>query len=245
MCDLCHYLLGRTVPETLLHVIEECPFSAPVVTTIWREFFGRRAQPHTQAPAAALTPAEYLDALRRRTLLGTPDFDPDPFQSPTSLRDPIAILSAATNHALITRRNNNAFNTSCPIQFEAGPTVDRILRTVCAASTALRKTARRREDSIYCTYAGWLPDDEKLPTTIWRNAWIDSGLLRNTHPSASPTLPAVAVDATPTVDLSNAQVAARIQLRKAPQPPPPAAPNAPQPPNAPNAPNAPNNARRY
>ena len=150
-------------------------------------------------------------------------------ESPISHRTPIAILSAATNHALITRRNNNAFNTSCPVQFEAGPTVDRILRTVCAASTALRKAAISQEDFIYCTYAGWLPDEEKLPTTIWRNAWIDSGLLRDTFPTTSLVPPTA--DPTPPVDLSDAQVAVRLQRRKNPLPPPPAAPNAPQPPN--------------
>ena len=39
VCDLCLALLNRRTPETLQHILLECPFTQPVVTTVWRSIF--------------------------------------------------------------------------------------------------------------------------------------------------------------------------------------------------------------
>ena len=74
---------------------------------------------------------------------------------------------------------------------------------------------------MYCWYEGWLPDEDKLPTTQWENAWIDSDLLRGTYPATTVTpKPPLATNLIPRFDLSHQNVIDRIrQTRPSYQPP--------------------------
>ena len=126
-------------------------------------------------------------------------------------------LSAATNAALITRRNHNKYNTKCPLQHDVNTIVRKILTTVCATATAMRTAAEREETRIYTHYEGWLPDEDDRPTVAWSHHWCRQGLglLRDTQPAAQLAFPLPLVNASPNppFDPTDAQVAARIQQR--------------------------------
>ena len=126
-------------------------------------------------------------------------------------------LSAATNAALITRRNNNKYNTKCPLQYDVNTIVRKILTTVCATATAMRTAAEREETRIYTHYEGWLPDEDDRPTVEWSHRWCQQGLglLHDTQPKAKLafTLPLANASPNPPFDLSDAQVTTRTQQR--------------------------------
>ena len=73
--------------------------------------------------------------------------------------------------------------------------------------------AERKEDSIYTHYEGWLPEDDKLRTTMWQDAWCD--LVRDTRPTVCLRTPAPTdVPSThPTYDTTNPTTATRINAR--------------------------------
>ena len=39
ICDLCYVFLGRKTPETLSHILKTCPFTTPVLASVWRTIF--------------------------------------------------------------------------------------------------------------------------------------------------------------------------------------------------------------
>ena len=116
-------------------------------------------------------------------------------------------------------RNANT-NPALPLRYDAQQLVDRILRTLSEAATAARTLAQREENRIYCWYEGWLPDQEDLPTQKWEHAWLDSGLVRGTLPTVTPTRPPLAAHLAPSFDVRHPGVTARIwQTRPSYQPP--------------------------
>ena len=96
----------------------------------------------------------------------------------------MGVLAAVTNAVLLRRRNNNALCLDKPLHYDTQTSVARIVQTVADVATAMRVTATREEDRIYTTYEGWLPDEEDRPTVKWRQAWCNSGLLRNVYQRA-------------------------------------------------------------
>ena len=87
-----------------------------------------------------------------------------------------------------------------------------ILADTCSVATALRTAAERQETAIYTHYEGWLPDEEELPTNLWRAAWCD--LLHDSRPAARLADPAPTAGFNdPPVDLSDPTVAARVTAR--------------------------------
>ena len=89
---------------------------------------------------------------------------------------------------------------------------------VRANATATRTLAEQEENRIYTHYEGWLPADADLPTNQWRDAWIGTGLLRDTHPrtilnfEASAGTTGTVPD--PPYDPNDPAVKARILARK-------------------------------
>jgi hypothetical protein len=179
ICDLCHILRGESVPETTRHIVLDCPFSKPVVMAIWRNgLLHMNAEPLTDPP---ISHDAFCDLLERRIIFGVPDFDPPHLRPPRHLRTVIATLAAATNAALIRRRNHNALNTALPIQYDPQRTAQSIMRSTCDVATALRTKAEREETRIYTNFEGWLPEDEdERPVGKWTHAWC--AVVRDTHP---------------------------------------------------------------
>ena len=101
-----------------------------------------------------------------------------------------------------------------PPQYDTSATVARIFADVCETATALRTTAEREEDRIYTHYEGWLPDEEKLPTTEWQKAWCETNLLRNSRPATSLATPLpTGAPNDPVYDDSDPATAARTVAR--------------------------------
>ena len=213
-CDLCYFLLGDSVPETLPHlVLLHCPFTAPVVTAVWRTAFLQHADPSAHAATAHLSPADFVQRFERMILFGVTSFDTP--QLRRALTVPATVLAAATNTCLIRRRNHNAHNCACPLQHDSTALIRNISRTVCETATAMRTLAQWEERWIYTHYEGWMPkDDNEWPTSVWRSRWCS--LLRDTHPQASPAFPlplapspGVAND--PAYDLNSPDVQSRLR----------------------------------
>ena len=185
----------------------------PVLDTVWRHAFMSHTTPGQYQAASALSPTELCATLERRMIFGVSKWDPPDYKT-TAHDVAMVTIAAATYDALIRRRNNNALNTRCPLQYDVDVTVGRILATVCRVATATRAAAERDEDRIYTHYEGWLPDDDDLPTAKWTNAWC-KGFLRGTRPSASPTfaLPCTGTAHNPPFDTTHPDVIARTQQR--------------------------------
>ena len=65
------------------------------------------------------------------------------------------------------------------------------------------------------------PDEKERPTTQWEQAWIDSGLIRNTYPATTfSRKPPLANNLIPRFDITHQDVTNRIrQTRPSHQPP--------------------------
>ena len=216
-CDLCYILLGRKVPETTLHIVRDCPFTRPVLTTIWRSIFIHHAQPHLRNITTSMDETAFCTAFTRRIVLGVAAFDDPQFAAQKSLQVPIATLSAIVNTVLVRRRNHNALNTKCPLQHDTQRTVRDICHLLRDITTTSYKDAVAKENHIYTHYEGWLPDEDKLPTSQWLDAWTASNLL-DAPTGSKPTtalkfsLPVTTPGATahPTYNTHDPSVAARI-----------------------------------
>ena len=213
MCDLCYLLLGRSIPETTRHICIDCPFTRPVVSTVWRHCM-KVTQPHVYRDTLHLSDEHFCNLFERRMIFGVTDYDSDYHKPPVELKQPIAVTAAATNLALVRRRHHNALDTRKPPQYDTSATVARIFADVCETATTLRTTAEREEDRIYTHYEGWLPDEEKLPTTEWQKAWCETNLLRNSRPATSLATPLpTGAPNDPVYDDSDPATAARIVAR--------------------------------
>ena len=150
-------------------------------------------------------------------VFGVAQWNPPGLNMDKNVSSAIATVSAATNAALIARRNHNAFNTKCPLQHDVNAIVRKVLTTVCTAATAARTTAEREETRIYTHYEGWLPDDDDLPTTAWRRTWCERGhgFLRDTQPRAALAfqLPLSHAAPNPHFDLNDPAVLTRTGQR--------------------------------
>ena len=169
VCDLCLILLNQRNPETTRHILIDCPFSQPVVTTVWRSIFLRRTEPQVYASTAHLSSADFIKKFERRILFGVAKFDAD--RPDIALDGPIAALAAITNDCLLRRRNHNAHNTQVALQHHTSLAVNNIYSTLAATATALRTGAENEENMIYTHYEGWLPDEADRPTTKWMFQW--------------------------------------------------------------------------
>ena len=216
ICDLCYCLLGQRTPETLRHILLECPFTKPVITTVWRSIVLARTQPQLHSTCAPLSTNEFIEGMERRILFGVPDFDPEPSTPPKGLYTPIAVLSAATNYCLIRRRNRNALCPHLPLKYEPNISVADIFAQVTETATALRTIAEREENRIYTHYEGWLPDE--TPTNAWVAQWCSTGLMHNTRPrvqlqSPLPSTTPADAEQLPPLQLDAAPVTDRIRAR--------------------------------
>jgi len=217
LCDLCHVFLNRRTPETLRHILKDCPFTTPVLTTVWRTYFFPRADPTTNASTANLSSSDLINRYERHFLLGTAAFDSPP--PPRQLNTPIATISAATNTCLMRRRNHNAYNPTLPLQHNTPRLVADILQLVAQTATAMRTTAQLKDRYIYTHHEGWMPPDEDdWPTNVWKSQWCNTNLLRNTHPQTQPafTLPSplVRIEDHPTYDPEAADVRSRATTNR-------------------------------
>ena len=70
ICDLCHVFLGQRTPETLRHILLECPFTVPVLTYVWRTIFSQLADPTIRTHSAHLTARAFIERYERRLLFG-------------------------------------------------------------------------------------------------------------------------------------------------------------------------------
>ena len=212
-CDLCYFLLGSSVPETLDHILLTCPFTAPVVTAVWRTAFLKHADPSAYAATAHLMPADFVQRFERMILFGVTSFDTP--QLRRTLTVPATVLAAATNTCLIRRRNHNAHNCACPLQHDSPALIRNIFHTACRTATAMRTLAQGEERWMYTHYEGWMPaDEDEWPTNVWRSRWC--GLLRDTRPQTSPAFPLPlppSPDAAdePTYDLTAPDVQSRLR----------------------------------
>ena len=126
-------------------------------------------------------------------------------------------LAAATNAALIRRRNHNALNTALPIQYDPQRTVQSIMRSTCDVATALRTKAEREETRIYTNFEGWLPEDEdERPVAKWTHAWC--AVVRDTHPrvclfASTPFKHSQHSLQCPDVDTADPDVVSRLDAR--------------------------------
>ena len=80
----------------------------------------------------------------------------------------------------------------------------------------MRTTAQRTETMIYTHYEGWLPEDEKLPTTEWAHDWCVNGIfMQDVEPSATLQfdLASITVPDNPQFDTNDPAVAMRVQQR--------------------------------
>ena len=146
MCDLCYYLLGRHAPETTLHIVQDCPFSQPVVMAIWRAGFMPVTQPGMRSQINDMNVPQFLTAFQRCAIFGVAAYDPPEFRPPKYLAVPMGVLAAVTNAVLLRRRNNNAHCPDKPLQYDTQTSVARIIQTVADVATAMRVTATREED---------------------------------------------------------------------------------------------------
>ena len=92
-------------------------------------------QPQTYAQTQHMSTDNFCSSLERRIVFGVPTWDPVPLAAPGTQDTAIATISAATNAALIRRRNNNALNTKCPLQTDVPAIVQSIFSTVCQTAT--------------------------------------------------------------------------------------------------------------
>ena len=222
VCDLCLVLLNRRTPETLRHILLECPFSQPVVTTVWRSIFLKRTQPGIHAATAHLSTADFIARFERRILFGVAQFDGCDSPEP-NLEAPTAALAAVTNDYLIRRRHHNAHNTAFALAHDTPRATADIYASLAATATAMRSSAEAEENMIYTHYEGWLPEEEELPTTKWRARWCgdhtDCPRIFNPHrPSVTlkeplPTNPPRDAAPPPAFDPAAPDVLARQQQR--------------------------------
>ena len=148
-------------------------------------------------------------------VLGVSSFDPPQFATKSSLRVPIATLSAIVNTILIRRRNHNALNTKCPLQHDTTRAVRDIFAMLRSVTTTSHRDAVAKENYIYTHYEGWLPDDDDLPTNKWIDAWAANNLLNvpnDSQPFATPkfALPTSPATPHPTYDTHAPSTASRI-----------------------------------
>ena len=68
-------------------------------------------------------------------------------------------------------------------------------------------------NNTYTHYEGWLPDEDKLPTAMWRDTWCN--LIRDTRPNVCLRTPApTSTPSThPAYDPTDPTTAARIDAR--------------------------------
>ena len=210
ICDLCFTLLGRSVPETTKHIVIGCPFSSSVACATQR-YCMQITQPQTYRETEHLSETEFCETFERRAIFGVADFDPQDQIPPAHLKQLNAAVAATTNNVLIRRRQSNALDTDRPLQHSTSAAVNQILRELCETATALRTVAEREEDSICTHYEGWLPEEEKLPTTIWQDTW--SALVNSARPTVALRTPAPTTFDQPPYDPTDPTVAARIANR--------------------------------
>ena len=72
ICDLCYILLGTRTPETTRHIVLECPFTQPVLTTVWGAAHMAHVNPQAYAHARTLSADAFCSALERRIVFGVP-----------------------------------------------------------------------------------------------------------------------------------------------------------------------------
>ena len=75
ICDLCHVFLGQRTPETLRHILLECPFTVPVLAYVWRTIFSQLADPTIRTHSAHLTARAFIERYERRLLFGVAAYD--------------------------------------------------------------------------------------------------------------------------------------------------------------------------
>ena len=82
ICDLCYCLLGARTPETTKHICLDCPFTRPMVATIWRNYYMDRAQPHV----APLIDPDHLAFQREfaRRIYAVSSLAPPPSRTPSA-----------------------------------------------------------------------------------------------------------------------------------------------------------------
>ena len=206
ICDLCYVLLNHRTPETLSHILLECPFTKPVVSAVWRSIYFPLAEPHRASSVAALPTDTFIQQHKLRILFGVAQFeDPPPAHH---LSTTMAAMAAVTNSYLINRRHTNASGRG-PLVVSPQTAVRHITHHLCRVATALRTAAQREQTRIYTHYEGWLPDDEDKPMTKWTEAWCP--LVTDAQPCVRLRRHAAPADPTPSYDLTDTAVAARFR----------------------------------
>ena len=182
-CFLCSRLLNRRVPETLRHLLVDCPFSAPVWTAIHRS-----ALPLLCPPLAVPDGTQELSRdFALRVLFG---FTGRVHGSPASFPQcgVCPVISACTHRALLERRQHHRSHPSDP-RPDPARAVSRVHHLLKLTARATFTRARREEDVIYTTYNTWVPDPS--PTQSWISAW--SPLIPSAPAGCLSGLPALAL----------------------------------------------------
>ena len=223
LCDLCYFLLGSREPETLSHILEKCPFATPVVTAVHRAFLAT-TQPAVHAATLQLGTAAFVRRFERRIVFGVADFEPGSTGGSSEPGVPLAVLAAATNHCLLSRRHHNATNVKAPLQHSAAAVVSAVSRLLCQTATAMRTCERRVCDRIYTHFEGWQPDP--TPLEEWRKSWVASSIVNDTRPRTTlafpiPLAPTPGVQPEPVIDLTDASTVTRLAARNPPRNRPP------------------------
>jgi len=163
-CAICLKKLGTRVPESLLHLLLDCPFSVPVWTSLQRDSV-HALHPTT---ASAIIPADTISFRRKhplRLLFGHTQTEEPPQKSPLA-----PVIAACTHAALIERRNHNRHYPN-DIRADADRTVQRAHHLIKLTAKATYTRAKLMQDRIYTSYDEWLP--KTPPIDEWMSHWTN------------------------------------------------------------------------
>ena len=161
-CAICLKKLHKQVPESLLHLLLDCPCSIPVWTSLQRDSI-RALHPTTAATIYPSRTPLFRRKLPLRLLFGHTETE-----SP-SHKCLIAPVVAACTHAALIERNRHNRHYPNDIRFDAQRTVNRAHHLIKLTAKATYTRAKLTQDRIFTTYNGWLP--ETTPTDEWMKSW--------------------------------------------------------------------------
>jgi hypothetical protein len=190
ICDLCWLAFGSRTPETLAHLLLDCPFSAPVTQAAHRALIQTTSKVATAAVSrslAALPSAAFTRTFKSRIIFGCLANDLNwALGAPP---EAVVALAATVQHCLTTRRNANVTFASTPAsrqqhsashpQADPDDTLKQVANRLVLVAQAAHHKAAAEEKRLLVLYNSWLPDP--APLAIWERIWCKNGIMRQLY----------------------------------------------------------------
>jgi len=179
LCDLCWFLEGKPQPESIQHILFDCPYAAPGVNA-HRAFILATCSTAGQCSILSMSKSTFIATFTGRIVFGSTVTEDDMYHAPPDI---IAQFSAAVLDAMLSRRTRNATQGphAPPLSFDPNPILSTATTLFTRAAKSAHFLAECEEKRLSIMYHGWTPSPS--PTDKWEAAWLESGAFCNTSTS--------------------------------------------------------------